>query len=79
MEDLVKSWGPPTGWQLFKSTSIINTLIRQIYYVRTKTVPYFVAVQFYNVDDNWRIVDFRMSTYNDAKSIPGFFDDTQSN
>jgi hypothetical protein len=78
MDGVLKSWGPAVSWQLFKSTSITSTFTRQIYYVRTKTIPYFVAIQFYNVDGNWRIVDIRLMAYNDAKSNAGFFDDVQS-
>src|ERR1700690_2340191 len=55
MDGLLKSWGPAISWQLFKSTPITSTFTRQIYYVRTKTIPYFVAIQFYNIDGNWRV------------------------
>ena len=76
-DGLLKSWGPAVDWQLVKSTSITSTFTRRIYYVRTKKVPYFVSLQFYSVDGDWRVIDFKVDTYSDAVST-GFFNDNPS-
>jgi len=79
MDGILKAWGPATSWKLFRSNMITSSFTRQVYYVETKTLPYFVAIQFYNVDGKWRIIDVRLMAYNDAKANGGFFEDVQSN
>jgi hypothetical protein len=79
MDGILKSWGPATSWKLFRSNAITGNFTRQIYYVETKSIPYFVAIQFYNTEGKWRIIDLRLMAYNDAKANGAFFDDVQAN
>ncbi len=64
----LRTLGPLQEWSIYRTNEIAPGFIEVTYFVKTANVPAFATFQFYNPGERWRVIDFRLNTYINARN-----------